>query len=156
MSALALAARIVLAATFFAAGATKFRDRARIDVQMAAVLNVRTASLAARAVPATEIVIGIALLSARASAVPGVIAAAVLLVFSFVLVRAQARHVPCPCFGGGPSTTPVGPMSVLRNGVLLALAVVATGDATGAGLGATLLWVVVLGVPTALVVRASR
>jgi hypothetical protein len=58
---------------------------------------------------------------------PGWLAAALLLVFTGVLVRAEVRHVPCPCFGSGSSARPVGSLAIVRNGVLLALAVLATG-----------------------------
>ena len=64
--------------------------------------------------------------------------------------------MPCPCFGGTPSARPVGSRSIVRNGVLLALAVLATGDASGATIGPTLLWSAALGAVTLLSVRAAR
>ena len=64
-------------------------------------------------------------------------------------MRAHAQHVPCPCFGGGATASPAGPLAVLRNGVLLALAVLATGNPSGASVAATLGWIVVFGAVTA-------
>jgi hypothetical protein len=45
---------------------------------------------------------------------------------------------------------------VLRNGVLLALAVLATADSTGPAVVAAAVWTVVLAIPTIVVVRAAR
>jgi hypothetical protein len=53
-------------------------------------------------------------------------AGAMLLVFTVLLVvrLAQGRRPPCACFGAW-STRPVGPGSVVRNVVLIALALIA-------------------------------
>ena len=63
---------------------------------------------------------------------PGFVALALMGVFTVVLVRAQARHVPCLCFGVASLDPPVGPASIIRNGVLAGLAVLAIGDPSGA------------------------
>jgi hypothetical protein len=49
-----------------------------------------------------------------------------LVVFSVLLVRrlAEGRRPPCACFGGF-STRPIGPWSVVRNAVLVGLAIIA-------------------------------
>jgi uncharacterized membrane protein YphA (DoxX/SURF4 family) len=156
MSALAFAARIVLAAAFVVAAVAKLRDRSGVEAQMRELVGTRAAPVAARFVPTVELALGAALLLARSSPVPGALALTVLLVFTGVLVRAQARRVPCPCFGGAPSSRPVGPPAVLRNGVLLALAVLATADASNPSVLAVVVWTLVLAVPTAIAVRAAR
>jgi hypothetical protein len=51
----------------------------------------------ATALPIIEIVIAVALLLLWTSALPGVVEAVVLLAFTGVLLRAQARQLPCPC-----------------------------------------------------------
>jgi hypothetical protein len=156
VSALAFAARLVLAVAFVVAAVAKLRDGADVEVQMRELVGTRAAPVAARAVPAVELVLAAALLLARSSPVPAILALVVLLAFTAVLVRAQARRVPCPCFGGAPSSRPVGPPAVLRNGVLLALAVLATADSTGPAVVAAAVWTVVLAIPTIVVVRAAR
>ena len=152
--ALALAARIVLAAALAFAAIVKLRNLANVRVQMAELFGTRAATAAAVAVPVVELVLAVALV-AWWSPVPGIAAAIVLLAFTVVVVRAQIRHVPCPCFGGAASARPAGPTAVVRNGVLIAEAVLATGDPHGASLGATALWVLVLGAVTVVAVRAS-
>jgi hypothetical protein len=127
LSAVALGARIVLALVFAAAAVLKLRDRTRVVAQMAELVGTPFAPAASVIVPAVELTLAIALVAFPGSAAPGLFAASVLLVFTVVLVRALVRQVPCPCFGGAATSTPVGPAAVVRNGVLLALAVLATG-----------------------------
>jgi hypothetical protein len=156
VSAVALAARVVLAIAFVFAAVEKLRDVTRVRAQMTELLGARAGSIATIATPIVELALAVALVLARSSAAPGILAALVLLAFTAVLVRAEARHVPCPCFGGGAPERPVGPLSILRNGVLLALAVLATGDAHGASLPAALLATAIFAAVTFAVVRAAR
>jgi uncharacterized membrane protein YphA (DoxX/SURF4 family) len=156
LGALALGARIVLASAFLLAASGKVRDRARVTGQMEDFVGTRAAPIASVVVPCVEIALAVALVVAPGSALPGWLAAGVLLVFTAVLVWAQARHVPCPCFGSGASARPVGPAAIVRNGVLLALAVLATGSSEGATLAATVGWVAILGAVTAVAVQTSR
>jgi Methylamine utilisation protein MauE len=127
LGALALGARIALAVVFAAAAVLKLRDLARVRVQMAELVGTRFARLAAVVVPIVELALALALVAFPASPIPGLLAAVVLLAFTAFLVRALLRHVPCPCFGGVATPEPVGPAAIVRNGVLLALAVLATG-----------------------------
>jgi uncharacterized membrane protein YphA (DoxX/SURF4 family) len=156
MGAIALAARVVLAIAFAIAAVEKLRGLTRVREQMSELLGARVGRIATIATPIVELLLAVALVIARSSAVPGILAALVLLAFTAVLVRAEARHVPCPCFGGGAPERPVGPLSILRNGVLLALAVLATGDANGASLPAALLASAIFAVVTYAAVRAAR
>ena len=87
---------------------------------------------------------------------PGVVAVILLALFTVVLLRAQARHVPCLCFGASSLDTPVGPAAVVRNGVLAALAVLAIGTPSGASFAATLVAGAAFAIAAGLAVRAAR
>jgi len=130
-AAIAAGARIVLVATFALAAVAKYARLVAVREQMRAVLWGGVAQVAAIAVPASELVLAAALLIGWREAWPAWCALAVLGVFTGVLVRAQTRRVPCPCFGGA-SDVPVGSAHVLRNGWLMALCVLAAGPASEA------------------------
>jgi len=122
----AASARLILAAVLAAAGVAKLADRRRVVRLVGAVLTPRVAAPVAAVVPAVELGLAALLLVWWASALPALLSMVVLGAFTVVLVRAQLRGVPCPCFGGMSGEQPAGPRDVLRNGVLLALAVLAT------------------------------
>ena len=118
-------ARVVLAVTFAFSGIAKLRTwRALPGAMRAFGIPSRAAGAAAIVVPAVELGLAVALVVAWDSNAPVWIAIAVLVVFTALLVRAAVRHVPCPCFGA-VHDEPVGPAAVVRNGVLLAIAVLA-------------------------------
>ena len=77
-------------------------------------------------VPWIEIGLGALLVVQWSRPLVAAVTAALLLVFSVLLVRrlAEGRRPPCACFGGF-STRPIGPWSVVRNGVLIGLAIIA-------------------------------
>jgi uncharacterized membrane protein YphA (DoxX/SURF4 family) len=79
-----------------------------------------------RALPYTELILGALLVTGLVQPYPALATAVVLVAFTlFLLVRlAQGRRPPCACFGAR-STKPIGPWSIVRNLVLIALAVVA-------------------------------
>jgi hypothetical protein len=151
----ALAARLVLGVALTVSAVAKLRSRAAVQRQVALLVSDRLAPVVGRALPAAEIVVAF-LLVVWWSAVPGVVALVLLAAFTVVLVRAQARHVPCLCFGASRLDAPAGSASVIRNGVLGGLAVLAIGGPSGAGAGATVALCVVLGAITAAVVWAAR
>ena len=151
---LALAARVVLAAVLAVSALTKLRSRPAVERQMGALVGDRYAPMIAPALPITELVVGIALVGWWGPA-PGVVALLLLAGFTVVLVRAQARHLPCMCFGAARLDVPVGPSSVLRNGVLAGLAVFAIGRPSGAHPGATLIATAAFGAVAALFVIAA-
>lgn len=154
-AALALAARIVLALVLASSAVAKLRIRGAVRVQVETLVSVRAAPLVAPLLPAVELLVAVALV-AWWSPVPGVVAVILLAMFTVVVVRAAARHVPCLCFGAASLAAPTGASSVLRNGVLAGLAVFAVGDPSGARFGATLAAAVVLGIVAGLAVRAAR
>jgi hypothetical protein len=151
----ALAARVALAAALVVSAVAKLRSRAVVREQIALLVSDRLAPTIGRALPAAEIVVAL-LLVVWWSPVPGVVALVLLGAFTVVLVRAQARHVPCLCFGASRVATPVGSASVVRNGVLGGLAVLAIGGPSGALAGATIVMGAVLGAVAAAAVWAAR
>jgi uncharacterized membrane protein len=76
-------------------------------------------------VPAVEA--GVAITLVLWPALGGFAALVLLLVFTAVIVRSlrSGIHAPCACFGAHRSST-LSPWDVLRNGMLMALAAVAT------------------------------
>jgi len=151
----ALAARTVLAGALAVSAFAKLRSRVEVRQQIAAVVNDRLAPIIAPALPTAELVVAAALV-AWWNPVPGVAALALLGTFTVVLVRAHARHVPCVCFGAARLDGPTGPASVLRNGVLAALAVLAIATPSGATAGATIGLCAVFAAIAALAIRAAR
>lgn len=77
-------------------------------------------------VPWIELGLGALLVVQWSQPLVAALAAALLLVFTALLVRrlAEGHRPPCACFGGF-STRPIGPWSVVRNAVLLGLAIIA-------------------------------
>jgi len=127
----ARAAAIVLAAVFAVAALAKLRRPAATASSFAA-LGLPLPGALAYAVPAVEALLAVALVAAPA---PAAWAAVVLLVaFTAVLARALARGtgVPCACFGSARrATEPVSGAELVRNAMLAALAIVATGAPAG-------------------------
>jgi hypothetical protein len=124
-------ARLALAAVLLFSAVTKLRAREVSRRQIVALVGERFGPSVAHALPFVELIVALALV-VWWSVVPGVVAFALVCAFTVVLVRARARHLPCACFGGGVHAHPVGAASIVRNGALAALAVLATGSPTGA------------------------
>jgi hypothetical protein len=129
--AVALAARVVLALALSLAAIAKLRAPERTRTQTIDLIGDRYGAVVARSLPFVELGIAAALV-AWWTAIPGIAAAVLLLLFTVVLVRAQARRLPCPCFGAASRADAVGPLAIFRNGVLLAYAVLATASPSGA------------------------
>lgn len=119
-------ARVTLAVVLVGAAVSKLRRPDRTRDALARLFAPATARVLARALPIGELVLAAMLLAWWGSVVPGVITAVVFVAFTAVLVRAQVRGVPCACFGA-PRPEPPGTSALVRNGVLAALAVLATG-----------------------------
>lgn len=116
-------AAILLAAVFVYAALAKLRDRSATTADFAS-LGLPRAEVWAVIVPATELITATTL-----AVVPGwggVLAFALLAAFttSLALVIRSGRVATCACFGGA-STEPVSGRHLIRNGVLLAMALVA-------------------------------
>jgi hypothetical protein len=139
--AVALAARVVLALALILAAIAKRRAADRTRAQTIDLIGEHYGAVIARTLPFVELGIAVALV-AWWTAVPGIAAAVLLMLFTLVLVRAQARRQPCPCFGAVSRADAVGPLAILRNGVLLAYAVLATASPSGAALAPSLVAIV--------------
>ncbi len=149
-----LAARIVLAAVLALAAVAKLRSRSASREQTIALVGARAGPVVAAALPLVELATAVALL-AWMSPVPGVVALVLLLGFSAVVVRAQLRRLPCPCFGGAGRGKAAGPMSLVRNTLLAAYAVLATASTAGAHAGATIVLVFAFGALAVAAVELS-
>jgi len=118
----AFAAGLVLGITFLAAGASKIASGSLWAQQAHAIGAPR---VAVAVVPPLEIVLGALLCARVAPVVVAVMALALLAMFTaLITVRlTQGKRPPCACFGSW-SARPLGWRHLLRNGVLIALAVV--------------------------------
>jgi uncharacterized membrane protein YphA (DoxX/SURF4 family) len=119
---MALAVMLVLATTFVLAAVAKLRHRASFQAVLAVVAGRRAAPPLALAVPALELALAAALLAGIQPRAAAILTLAVLLTFSWALLRLQAqpRNPPCTCFGSGGGDPRGG---LKRNAALAALAV---------------------------------
>jgi peroxiredoxin len=119
-------ARIVLFAVFMVAGATKLLDRSGIRKALVGFgVPEGLSKPVGIALPLAEIAIGFALLP-QATAWPATFAAIALLCVFLVVIGinlAKGRKPDCHCFGQIHSA-PIGPSTLVLNGVLLAVAAV--------------------------------
>ena len=138
--ALALACRIVLAVVLAVAAGAKITDRAALPARLRAMgMAPRAATPVAVGLPGAELVVAAALVAVPGSWVPAAAAIALLVAFSAFLLATAQRAVPCPCFGTVRTDRVVSlPAAIVRNGMLLAVGVLATGSVDGAKVGATL------------------
>ncbi len=139
----------MVAGVLIVAAVAKFRDLDTVRAQMRA-LNVPAA--AAPVLPVVELGVAALVLLTNWGAW---LAVALFGVFTLNIVRALAkgRRDPCPCFG--VNSAPMSTWALLRNGWLLALAVLATGADGDPSMGWVLAFVVVLGAVSAVLVRAA-
>jgi hypothetical protein len=121
---LSVIASIVLAAALIWSAVAKLRSPEATRRRTIALLGSTFGTAVARVLPFVELGVAVSLV-VWSSWLPAAIAIALLLVFTVVLVRAQLRNLPCPCFGGGDHV--VGSWALVRNGALLACAVLALG-----------------------------
>ena len=115
-------AAVVLGIVLLVAGIAKRADRGW--PQDAAALG--TPAWAIPVLPWFEMLLGAVLVSGLARSAAAALAGVVLIAFTglVVLNLARGRRPPCACFGAS-SRRPIGPGSLVRNLVLLALAVIA-------------------------------
>ena len=116
-------AGFVLGVVLLVSGALKLAAGPRWPAQATAM---GAPAVAVPTVPWIELALGALLVAGVARPAVAVVAAAMLVVFTGVLVvrLAEGRRVPCACFGSR-SDRPIGVGSVVRNLVLIALALVA-------------------------------
>jgi hypothetical protein len=145
----------VLALVLASSAIAKLRSLLAVRRQVATLVSERAAPLIAPLLPAVELIVAVALV-VWWSPVPAIVAVVLLASFTVVLVRAEARRVPCLCFGASSVDTPVGPAGIIRNGILAAFAVIAIGSPSGAPAAETIAWVAGFGVIAVIAVRAGR
>ena len=116
-------AAILLGAAFVLAGASKLAAGSAWPAQ-AAGLGAPTWSVAP--LPWVELGLGAILVSNLVRRPAAIVALVLLLVFSSLVIARlrEGRHPPCACFGAW-SARPLGPGHLVRNGVLVVLAIVA-------------------------------
>jgi len=123
MDVVGIVAGVVLGLVFIAAGVLKLvagpdwlKQAADMDVSRSLAI----------AVPYVEIVVGVLLVAQLFKPWPAVLAVAMLVVFTVVIVRRiqDGSRPPCGCFGS-KSKRPLGAYHVVRNLLFLALALVA-------------------------------
>lgn len=121
MDTLAAGAAVVLGLVLIAAGILKLADGDGWPRQASDLAVPRPVAVA---VPWVELVVGGALVGRLAMPLTAIAALALMVAFTVVLVlRLRAgQRPPCACFGRR-SNRPLGPYHVLRNLVLVALAV---------------------------------
>jgi hypothetical protein len=153
-AALSLAARLVLAGVLLVAAIAKMRAPEVTRRQAVALVGHAVGAGVALALPFGELAVAV-LLVGWWSAVPGVIAAVLFGAFTVIVVRAQLRGVPCPCFGSGSADAAPGPWALVRNALFLAYSVLATASPHGARPAAVLVAVIVLGGGAAVASRLA-
>jgi uncharacterized membrane protein YphA (DoxX/SURF4 family) len=116
-------ASVVLGAVFVLAGAAKL---AAGSTWIAQARQMGATHPVATVVPGVELLLGAALVTGLFSPIPALAAIGLLVVFSVTIARqlVDGRHPPCACFGAW-STRPLGEGHLVRNAVLIVVAVVA-------------------------------
>jgi hypothetical protein len=152
---IALVAQIILAATFGLSAVTKLADRPGFARALRDFGIPRSEPLS-WTLPLVEGGLGLALVLVQGAAWPAFLAIAVLVLFTAAVVAnlMGERPAPCPCFGPpAAGARPVSAATVVRNGYLVALAVLGTGSTDGASVGAALAVAAVTAPATLLALR---
>jgi hypothetical protein len=129
---LVLAARLALILALSGSAFFKLRALRTLPAQMQAFgIPGSLAVVAAILVPAAELAIAVSLGAFRDSPVPAFAAIGLVSLFTGAVIANLARDEPppCPCFGMATADQPVSARTIVSNGWLLALAVIATGTA---------------------------
>ena len=123
MTVVAIVAAILLGAAFVVAGASKLAAGSAWPAQ-AAGLGAPAWSVAP--LPWFELGLGAILISNLARRPAAIVGLVLLLALSSIVVvrLREGKHPPCACFGAW-SARPIGPAHLVRNGVLVMLAVLA-------------------------------
>jgi hypothetical protein len=153
MESLALGARLALAGALAVAAAAKVARRSELPATLAG-FGVPFPRRVAWLLPAAEATLAVVLVAVPGGTWPSLVAVGVLGTFTGAVVAnlARGREAPCPCFGAA-SERPVSAGTVLRNGWLMALAVLGAGPVEGAESVPTAAAAVTAAAVTAAVVR---
>lgn len=159
MAALALSARLVLAAVLVGASAGKWRDRSGLAVATRAFgVPVAAARLVAAVLGPAEVAAAVLLVAGYRAGWTAWPALGLLSAFAagVVVNLLRGRRPPCPCFGSPSATRPISGRTLARSAWLCGLAVVAGGSTTGASAGPVLAMGFALGALTLATLRAAR
>ncbi len=120
---LSTAASVVLGVVFVVAGGSKI---AAWQQWMSQARGLGVPRPLAAAVPAAELVLGALLIVQLGTPYPALVALAMLVSFTALIALRlhQGQRPPCACFGSF-SAKPIGPANLIRNAVLIIIAVVA-------------------------------
>lgn len=123
MNAAAFIASVALGLAFLVAGGSKLAAGATWPAQAA---GLGAPSIAVPTLPWIELIVGAALVVQIAPPIPAVAALVLVVAFTglIALRLSQGRRPVCACFGAW-SATPIGAGHLVRNGVLIVLALVA-------------------------------
>lgn len=126
MTAVGLLASIALGVAFLIAGGSKL---AAGDQWPAQATDLGAPAFVVPTLPWIELAVGAALVFRVLPPWPAIAALALLVAFSVLIgVRlAEGKHPACACFGAW-SAKPIGPMHLVRNGVLIVLALLSFAD----------------------------
>jgi hypothetical protein len=152
-AAVALVARLSLGAAFAVSAGAKLARPGAFTSGLAA-FGVPAPKTVARVLPLIEGLLAAGLVALPGQAWPAFAAIGFLALLTGAVAAnlVAGRHVPCPCFrpeGAGP----ISAATVFRNGVLLALGILATGPTEGAPPGPTAAAAVVAVVATVAALR---
>jgi hypothetical protein len=136
---LALAARLSLALAFALSARAKLADRPGFAAALVA-FGVPAGTALSVVLPAVEAALALALVALPGQAWPAWAALGLLGATTGQVVAnlTRGRRVPCPCFDVG-GDRPISGATLVRNGWLLALGILATAPATGAAPGLAVL-----------------
>lgn len=125
MDVIADVAAIAVGIAFLVAGSSKLAARESWRRQAS---DLGAPSSAVAPLPVVELVVGASLIVGLVKPFAAIAAIVMLVAFTALLTLrlSQGRRPACACFGAW-SASPIGPKHLARNGVLLALAVVALG-----------------------------
>ena len=128
----ALAARFAVAAAFALSAAAKITRPTAFAGGLAA-FGVPAPATVARLLPPFEAALALLLVALPGQSWPAFVAVGFLALLTGAVVAnlLAGRAVPCPCFDP-EGDRPISVATVVRNGVLLALAILATGPTAGA------------------------
>jgi uncharacterized membrane protein YphA (DoxX/SURF4 family) len=123
VSTIASIASLLVGAAFVVAGGSKL---AAGELWPSQARELGAPSVTISVVPWAELCVGAALVAGLVRPVAAVAALVMLVAFTALigLRLAEGKRPACACFGAW-SATPIGPMHLVRNGVLIVLAVVA-------------------------------
>lgn len=125
MDVIADVAAVAVGIAFLVAGSSKL---AALESWRRQAADLGAPTFSVMPLPIVELIVGASLIVGLVKPFAAILAIAMLVAFTALLALrlSQGRRPACACFGAW-SASPIGPKHLVRNGVLLALAVIALG-----------------------------